>query len=62
MHIGPSGLRALAHRPQVGVHPHRGRAFGDAPLIAELKLEVGTHRTRRASLIAVRCAKLALDR
>ena len=40
VHIGPVGLRALADRPQVGLHPHGGLDLGDVPLNLELKLEV----------------------
>jgi myo-inositol-1-phosphate synthase len=39
---------AVAQRPQVGLHPARGRNFGDVLLNVELKLEVWDSPTRRA--------------
>jgi myo-inositol-1-phosphate synthase len=50
VHVGPERSRAVADGPQVGADPHgRGRAFGGVPLNVELKLEVGTRRTRQGS-------------
>ena len=58
----PVRLRAVADRPQVGIHPHGGLAFGDVPLNAELKLEVWDSPNSAGIVIdAVRLAKLALD-
>ena len=56
------GLRAVADRPQVGVHPHGGPSFGDVPLNVELKLEVWDSPNSAGIVIdAVRLAKLALN-
>jgi NAD(P)-dependent dehydrogenase (short-subunit alcohol dehydrogenase family) len=56
--------RAVAHRPQVGLHPHGGhRPSAACRSIIELKLEVWDSPNSAGVVIdAVRCAKLALDR
>jgi len=59
----PLGLRAVAHRPQVGSHPVEGQAFGDVPLNLEMKLEVwDSPNSAESSPTRCAAAKLALNR
>ena len=63
VHVGPVGLRAVADRPQVGPHPHRGPGLRRrAPEHGAQARGVGLARTRPGIVIdAVRCCKLALN-
>jgi myo-inositol-1-phosphate synthase len=63
IHIGPSDyVPWLTDRKWAYIRVE-GRSFGDAPLNAELKLEVWDSPNSAGVVIdAVRCAKLALDR
>jgi myo-inositol-1-phosphate synthase len=63
VHIGPSDyVPWLTDRKWAYIRVE-GRAFGDVPLTAELKLEVWDSPNSAGVVIdAVRCAKLALDR
>ena len=58
----PLGLRAVAHRPQVGAHPARGRGLRRRAADVEAKLEVWDSPNSAGIVIdAVRCCKLALN-
>jgi myo-inositol-1-phosphate synthase len=63
VHIGPSDhVPWLSDRKWAYIRLE-GKAFGDVPLTAELKLEVWDSPNSAGVIIdAVRCAKLALDR
>ena len=63
IHVGPSDYVPWL-KDQKWCHIRmEGRAFGDVPLKAELKLEVWDSPNSAGVVIdAVRCAKLALDR
>ena len=58
----PVRPRALAHRPQVGLHPHGGHGLRRRAAELELKLEVWDSPNSAGIVIdAVRLAKLALN-
>jgi len=63
VHVGPSDyVPWLADRKWCHIRME-GRAFGDVPLMLELKLEVWDSPNSAGVIIdAVRCAKIALDR
>jgi myo-inositol-1-phosphate synthase len=63
VHIGPSDYVAWLTDRKWAYIRIEGRAFGDVPLNAEMKLEVWDSPNSAGVIIdAVRCAKLALDR
>ena len=63
VHIGPSDYVPWLTDRKWAYIRIEGRAFGDVPLNAELKLEVWDSPNSAGVIIdAVRCAKLALDR
>ncbi|OFW62804.1 MAG: inositol-3-phosphate synthase [Actinobacteria bacterium RBG_16_67_15] len=63
VHIGPSDYVPWLTDRKWAYIRIEGRAFGDVPLSAELKLEVWDSPNSAGVIIdAVRCAKLALDR
>jgi myo-inositol-1-phosphate synthase len=63
VHIGPSDYVAWLGDRKWAYIRLEGRAFGDVPLVAELKLEVWDSPNSAGVVIdAVRCCKLALDR
>jgi myo-inositol-1-phosphate synthase len=63
VHIGPSDYVAWLGDRKWAYVRLEGRAFGDVPLVAELKLEVWDSPNSAGVVIdAVRCCKLALDR
>ena len=63
VHVGPSDHVAWLEDRKVAYIRVEGTAFGDAPLSAELKLEVHDSPNSAGVVIdAVRCARLALDR
>ena len=63
VHIGPSDYVAWLTDRKWAYIRLEGRAFGDVPLMAEVKLEVWDSPNSAGVIIdAVRCAKLALDR
>ena len=63
VHIGPSDYVPWLTDRKWAYIRIEGRAFGDVPLTAELKLEVWDSPNSAGVIIdAVRCAKLALDR
>ena len=63
VHIGPSDHVPWLDDRKWAYIRLEGKAFGDVPLNAELKLEVWDSPNSAGVIIdAVRCAKLALDR
>jgi len=63
IHIGPSDYVPWLEDRKFAQIRLEGQAFGDVPLIIELKLEVWDSPNSAGIVIdAVRCAKLALDR
>lgn len=63
VHIGPSDYVAWLTDRKWCYISMRGKAFGDVPLILDLKLEVWDSPNSAGIVIdAVRCCKLALDR
>src|ERR671926_756182 len=63
VHIGPSDYVAWLSDRKWAYIRLEGRAFGDVPLVAELKLEVWDSPNSAGGVIdAVRCCKLALER